>query len=1089
MPSAGAIAPPCIVPLRAPVPGVPTTHIDCSTYIEIETESPRCKIYFTTSGAKPNPFQLKVAGREQTFRYKAPFTLKTGKRTLKAIAVTRDGLQESAVVTKTFTVDDTSGFNNYTADDDESLASVRSVDTYVSEYNPKFSKNKPRSTKKPTRNSRKEPPRSKSVDFKQAWSESNGVNNGSDHVNIPDGPFNPTNYSGTQVNVWGVPPHNMAGWLTAPGGPGGVSYPTHEQQLGYMTEKMLQSLDEQKQQTMNDMRTAMQQEIPPPAIEPPPPPEPVIEYVKKEPELRPISRGNGDWKEQLEHIYAHLIEHTKNHPNFKKNISSPKFGQISGVVYKEEEDCFNLNITLAKPGVRPKPKLKTTVKALDTAKKLSKAGSKKAGSDTEATKKKKEKVVDPYFETEEYEQEGTVKAWPDFNAEGDAEIIRNAMKGFGTDEATIINVLAYRSNSQRLEIAKVFKTMFGKDLTKELNGELSGNFCDIMVGLLLHPANYDANEIRKAVEGLGTDDDVLVEILCTRTNKQIQAIKAAYKNLFQKSLEKDVKDDTSGHFKRLLVSQIQANRDESPTFDRNQAKADAQALFEAGENKWGTDESKFNQILSSRSFAHLRAVFEEYGTLSKKSMEDVIKAEFSGDIKNGLLTIVRVIQNKPGYFAKQLHKSMQGLGTNDDLLVRVVVTRCECDMVQIKEEFQKQYKGTLAEWIIDDTSGDYKETLLALIGERACKPPAKAADPYDVVVGEPEPEMEQDLYEEEGVVGPIENFQAEKDCEVLRKAMKGFGTDEKAIIGVIPARSNDQRQQLLTQYKTMYGKDLIKELKGELGGSLKDTVVGLMKTSTDFSASELHKAMKGLGTDEDVLIEQICTKSNAELAAVKAAYRRLFSADLEKDIVSETSGHFKRLLVSCLQANRNENREFDRAKARADAEVLYKAGEKKWGTDESRFNVILCSRSYGHLRAMFEEYKKFSKKDIEDAIKSEMSGDLEKGMLTTIRVVRNKAAYFAKLLHDSMKGLGTDDDTLIRVMVSRCEVDMVQVKQEFLRLYKQSLDAFVADDLSGDYKKIIVALVNGNGCGVKSSSGQTENVFKPDDAASGDEED
>ena len=53
------------------------------------SETPGAKIYFTTDGSKPNPFQLKVAGRESTFKYKGPFSLKSGKRSLKAVALSR----------------------------------------------------------------------------------------------------------------------------------------------------------------------------------------------------------------------------------------------------------------------------------------------------------------------------------------------------------------------------------------------------------------------------------------------------------------------------------------------------------------------------------------------------------------------------------------------------------------------------------------------------------------------------------------------------------------------------------------------------------------------------------------------------------------------------------------------------------------------------------------------------------------------------------------------------------------------------------------------------------------------------------------
>ena len=62
-----------------------------------------------------------------------------------------------------------------------------------------------------------------------------------------------------------------------------------------------------------------------------------------------------------------------------------------------------------------------------------------------------------------------------------------------------------------------------------------------------------------------------------------------------------------------------------------------------------------------------------------------------------------------------------------------------------------------------------------------------------------------------------------------------------------------------------------------------------------------------------------------------------YGKELEKDVIGDTSGHYKRILVSCLQANRDESKEFDRNKARQDAQALHEAGEKKWGTDESRY--------------------------------------------------------------------------------------------------------------------------------------------------------
>ena len=147
----------------------------------------------------------------------------------------------------------------------------------------------------------------------------------------------------------------------------------------------------------------------------------------------------------------------------------------------------------------------------------------------------------------------------------------------------------------------------------------------------------------------------------------------------------------------------------------------------------------------------------------------------------------------------------------------------------------------------------------------------------------------------------------------------------------------------------MYGKDLIDDLKSELSGNFEDAVVAIMRTPAEYDAHLLRHAMKGAGTDESELIHVLADRTNAEIAAIKASYEHLYKRDLEKDIISETSGHFKRMLVSLVQGNRSDA-PADLHKAAASAATLKEAGEKHWGTDESEFNRLIVSTSPAQLR-------------------------------------------------------------------------------------------------------------------------------------------
>ena len=299
----------------------------------------------------------------------------------------------------------------------------------------------------------------------------------------------------------------------------------------------------------------------------------------------------------------------------------------------------------------------------------------------------------------------------------------------------------------------------------------------------------------------------------------------------------------------------------------------------------------------------------------------------------------------------------------------------------------------------------------------------------------------------------------DKDCEVLHYAMKGLGTDEASIINLVCSRNAQQRAEIRRRYTAMYGTDLIKKLKSELSGNFEDTVIGLFMTPPEYDAYWLYKAMKGIGTSEGILIEILGTRNSQEIQMIKDEFQRAYGKPLEKWIHSETSGHFRKILISIIQCGRSMNTVPNPVQCQSDAQALYQAGEGRWGTDEATFLRIFTQRSAAELDMISSCYQQLRGNSLHNAIEKEFSGDTKKLLHTILEGLQDPAAYFAKRLRESVQGIGTNDSRLIRVIVSRSEVDMPRIKQAYQRLYGRDLVSDVRSDTSGDYRRILTYLL------------------------------
>ncbi|KAM7261844.1 hypothetical protein ACFE04_020921 [Oxalis oulophora] len=297
----------------------------------------------------------------------------------------------------------------------------------------------------------------------------------------------------------------------------------------------------------------------------------------------------------------------------------------------------------------------------------------------------------------------------------DAEQLRKAFAGWGTNEALIISILAHRNASQRKLIRKIYAETYGEDLLKALDKELSSDFERAILLWTLDPAERDAFLANEATKKFTSSNLVLMEIACTRSSNDLFMVRQAYHIKFKKSLEEDVAYHTTGDFRKLLVPLVSAFRYEGDEVNMMLAKKEAKILNDKISSKAYSDDDLI-RILTTRSKVQLNATVNQYNNEFGNAINKDLKTDPNDDYLKLLRATIKCLTIPEKYFAKLLRLAINGLGTDEWALTRVVTTRAEVDMQRVKEEYQRRNTVPLDRAIAGDTSGDYEKTLLALIG-------------------------------------------------------------------------------------------------------------------------------------------------------------------------------------------------------------------------------------------------------------------------------------------------------------------------------------------------------------------------------------
>ncbi|KAI0846705.1 Annexin [Daldinia vernicosa] len=310
------------------------------------------------------------------------------------------------------------------------------------------------------------------------------------------------------------------------------------------------------------------------------------------------------------------------------------------------------------------------------------------------------------------------------------------------------------------------------------------------------------------------------------------------------------------------------------------------------------------------------------------------------------------------------------------------------------------------------------------------------------------------------------------DVETLRKAMKGMGCDEAALIRVLTSSKYENpwaMAQLVGDYNKRFIRDLAKDIESETRGGVETALLALIRGPLEHDVRVLIKALDRAGTDEDALMDVLLCRSNADIRAITAEYKRIKGKELLVDIKDDVDDTLFRLYSMVLSATRAED-----AAPVISSDIDYKVTELQRATEgtigANTISVaqIFTNSNTAQLYAISKAYERKYHRSLEEVIEKEFRGDMEDALLYMLENAIDRARFDAKRLERPLYKTPRKDRLLINRVVSlywnRPRQDAAKAAYQIHSSARTSLRAafnavLSGDFMSGDYKDLMIALI------------------------------
>ena len=296
--------------------------------------------------------------------------------------------------------------------------------------------------------------------------------------------------------------------------------------------------------------------------------------------------------------------------------------------------------------------------------------------------------------------------------------------------------------------------------------------------------------------------------------------------------------------------------------------------------------------------------------------------------------------------------------------------------------------------------------------------------------------------------------------DILNK--KTLNYDE--FFGFLMSTTNYERQIIAEEYKQKFSKTVFEEINAKISNKDTKNIVTLMFYNYyELDARTIHKALKEGKRNEKPIIEIFASRPSWFLQIVNDEYKRIYGITLKEELAQEKKSDFITFLQCILVTPRLKTNFIKNEKQAGDVvQDIISKGLKKYGTDVELFKNLFVKNSRDDLIYICREFKVMDKKkrNLYDAVDDTVPKTTKELIKAIIYAVVLPSHYFAHLLKKSIVGLGTDEETLNRVLVERQEIDMDFIRSYYKLETKREMVDDIKGDTSGVYQQITVKIAS-----------------------------